>query len=274
MHHGTCREGRWWWLSRGYTPAGVECWNGIRALDLLQERPDVDGERLAVTGRSGGGAATLWVAAADERVRVAVPVSGLSDLECYVGEQVINGHCNCMFLWNCFAWPWTRIPALVAPRPMLFANGDTDRIFPMSGNERISARLERFYALFGASDRFETVVSIGGHSCRTDLRESAFRFINAHLRHDASPVADTAASFLPGDEDEARLLLEPESLRVFPTDADLPADRLNAGIDRHFVPVRRPGPPAQGGLEAWRDASGRRPRRPGLSGNTLVLIPD
>ena len=27
-HHGTYREGRWWWLSRGYTPAGVECWNG------------------------------------------------------------------------------------------------------------------------------------------------------------------------------------------------------------------------------------------------------
>ena len=254
VHHGTYREGRWWWLSRGYTPAGVECWNGIRALDLLQERPDVDGRRLAVTGRSGGGAATLWVAAADERVSVAVPVSGISDLECYVGQQVVNGHCDCMFLWNCFAWPWTRIPALVAPRPMLLANGDADPIFPMSGNERISARLERFYALFGASDRFDTVVSIGGHSCRTDLRESAFRFIHARLRHDASPVTDTAASFPPGDGEDGQFLVAPESLRVFPADADIPADRLNSEIDRHFVPVRRPGPPPPEALEAWRDA--------------------
>ncbi|MBA3316424.1 MAG: hypothetical protein H0T47_24465 [Planctomycetaceae bacterium] len=36
IHHGTHRLGRWWWNSRGYSPAGVEAWNGIRALDYLQ----------------------------------------------------------------------------------------------------------------------------------------------------------------------------------------------------------------------------------------------
>ena len=34
IHHGTYREQRWWWLSRGYTSAGVECWNGIRGIDF------------------------------------------------------------------------------------------------------------------------------------------------------------------------------------------------------------------------------------------------
>ena len=62
---------RWWWQARGYTPAAVECWNGMRALDYLQSRPEVDPDRLAVTGISGGGAASFWVAAADERVKVA-----------------------------------------------------------------------------------------------------------------------------------------------------------------------------------------------------------
>src|SRR5205085_2181277 len=47
IHHGTYRENRWWWQARGYTPAAVECWNGIRALDYLQSRPEVDGERIA-----------------------------------------------------------------------------------------------------------------------------------------------------------------------------------------------------------------------------------
>ena len=57
IHHGTYREGRWWWQSRGYTPPGVECWNGIRGIDYLQGRPDVDPERIGVTGhqrRRGG----------------------------------------------------------------------------------------------------------------------------------------------------------------------------------------------------------------------------
>ena len=115
IHHGTYREGRWWWHSRGYTPAGVECLNGIRGIDYLVGRDDVDPERIAVTGISGGGAATFWIAAADPRVKVAVPVSGMADLPSYVGNRVINGHCDCMFLYNTFRWPWTRIAALVAP---------------------------------------------------------------------------------------------------------------------------------------------------------------
>jgi dienelactone hydrolase len=102
IHHGTYREGRWWWQALGYTPAGVEYWNGVRGIDYLVGRPDVDPERIGVTGISGGGAVTFWVAAADERVKVAVPVSGMSDLESYVTDKVINGHCDCMFLVNTY----------------------------------------------------------------------------------------------------------------------------------------------------------------------------
>jgi hypothetical protein len=49
IHHGTYNLGRWWWQARGYTPAGVECWNGIRAIDYLVSRPNVDRNRIAVT---------------------------------------------------------------------------------------------------------------------------------------------------------------------------------------------------------------------------------
>ena len=63
IHHGTYRENRWWWNSRGYTPAGVEAWNCIRALDYLESRPEVDATKFGVTGRSGGGAYSWWIAA-------------------------------------------------------------------------------------------------------------------------------------------------------------------------------------------------------------------
>lgn len=79
-HRGTYNEGRWWWNSRGYTPAGVEAWFGIRALDYLCARPEVDPQRIGMTGRSGGGSYTWTVAALDDRVKVAAPVAGMTDL--------------------------------------------------------------------------------------------------------------------------------------------------------------------------------------------------
>lgn len=252
FHHGTYNLERWWWHSRGYTPAGVEAWNGVRGIDYLISRPDVDPERIAVTGISGGGAATFWVAAADERVKVAVPVSGMADLESYVPNRVINGHCDCMFLHNTFQWPWTRIASLVAPRPMLFVNSDQDAIFPMDANDRIINRLERTYSLYGASDRVDSVVSVGGHAYRQDIRQAAFRFINAHLKGDARPVTDSERDIVSEGGKPGPYPIPPEMLRVFPEDSDLPADRLNAVIDEQFVPIATVPAPAKGKYEEWK----------------------
>ena len=224
IHHGTYRENRWWWHSRGYTPAGVECWNCIRALDYLETRPEVDAGRIAVTGRSGGGAYSFWLAAADERVKVAVPVSGMSDLEDYVKPPVVNGHCDCMFLYDTYQWPWTRIANLVGPRPLLFANSDSDRIFPMTGNERIIARLRRFYTLLGHPDRVDAFVTPGPHKDVPPLRLATFRWINRWLKGDDAPVT----------EPETYPKIPGKDLRAFP--GDLPRDEINTTIDQVFVP--------------------------------------
>lgn len=252
FHHGTYNLNRWWWHSRGYTPAGVEAWNGVRGIDYLISRPDVDPERLAVTGISGGGAATFWVAATDERVKVAIPVSGMADLESYVPNRVINGHCDCMFLYNTFQWPWTRIAGLVAPRPMLFVNSDDDRIFPMDANERITNRLERLYSLYGQSGVVDTVVSVGGHAYREDIRAAEYRFLNMHLKGDARPVTDGEIDVVSEGGNPGPYPIPPEKLRVFPTDTDLPADQLNDKIDEHFVPIAKVVPPQSGKFDAWK----------------------
>lgn len=252
FHHGTYNLGRWWWHSRGYTPAGVEAWNGVRGIDYLVSRPDVDAGRIAITGISGGGAATFWVTAADDRVKVAVPVSGMADLESYVPNRVINGHCDCMFLYNTFQWPWTRIAALVAPRPMLIVNSDHDSIFPMDANERLINRLERLYSLYGAGDRVDSVVSVGGHAYREDIRQAAFRFINAHLKGDARPVTDSEIDVVSEGGNPEPYPIEPEKLRVFPTDGNLPRDQINQTVDQVFVPMADVPPPREGQFEDWR----------------------
>lgn len=252
IHHGTYREERWWWHSRGYTSAGVECLNGIRGIDYLQSRPDVDPERIAVTGISGGGAATFWIAAADERVKVAVPVSGMADLPSYVSNRVINGHCDCMFLYNTYQWPWTRIAALIVPRPLLFVNSDEDPIFPMDANERVINRLERIYSLYGISDFVDSVVSIGGHAYRKDIRQAAYRFINMHLKDDPRIVEDSEVDLVTGPRNDRKHPINPEKLRVFPKDSDIPKDELNTTIDRHFVPMAQVDPPKKGRFDKWK----------------------
>ncbi|HLJ09796.1 MAG TPA: prolyl oligopeptidase family serine peptidase [Planctomycetaceae bacterium] len=251
-HHGTYRENRWWWHSRGYTPAGVECWNGVRGIDYLISRPDVDPERIAVTGISGGGAATFWIAAADERVKVAVPVSGMADLASYVPNRVINGHCDCMFLYNTFEWPWTRIAGLVAPRPLLFVNSDADAIFPMDANERVISQLEKLYSLYGAGDRVDAVVSVGGHAYRQDIRQAAYRFINLYLKTDARPVTDSEVDIVEDPPAKVVHPIEPERLRVFPTDRDIPSDQLNTTIDQHFVPMAHVATPTHDNFDDWK----------------------
>src|SRR5438477_2753086 len=74
LHHGIHDLNMWHWLSLGYTPAGTEVWNAIRALDYLETRPEVDRRKIGMTGISGGGAITWYTAAVDERVTAAAPV--------------------------------------------------------------------------------------------------------------------------------------------------------------------------------------------------------
>jgi cephalosporin-C deacetylase-like acetyl esterase len=244
IHHGTYREGRWWWQARGYTPAGVECWNGIRAIDYLYDRPEVDVDRIAATGISGGGAATIWIAAADERVKAAVPVSGMSDLQSYVSNKVINQHCDCMLMINTYRWEWTTIAALIAPRPMLFCNSDKDPIFPMEANRRIMTRLRQIYKLYGHPNYVDEVVSKGGHDYRPDLRVAIFKWMNTLMRGgDASTVQDIEFKITPENCKE---------LRVFPEDKDIPSDAINNKIDETSVPKAQVRMPTVSNYAKWK----------------------
>ena len=163
LHHGTHNKGMWWWQSRGYTPAGIEAWNGVRAIDYLISRPEVDPKKIGVTGRSGGGATSWWLGAIDDRVAAVAPVAGITDLENHVVDGVVEGHCDCMYMVNTYRWDFPLVAALVAPKPMLVENTDHDPIFPEDGVRRIYAHLETVYAWYGASDRLGLVIGRGGH---------------------------------------------------------------------------------------------------------------
>ena len=234
---------RFWWHSIGYSPAAVECWNGIRAIDYLCTRSDVDPDKIGVTGISGGGAATFWIAAADDRVKVAVPVSGMADLEYYVKQKGVNSHCDCMFLHNTYQWDWTTIAALVAPRPMLFANSNKDPIFPMDANRRIINKLYKVYDLYGRDDLIDEYVSAGGHDYRPDLRIAIVIYFNRYLKNDKKSKVEDSAKYTP---------LKGSDLRVFAEDKDLPKDAINHRIDETFITPAKVALPEKGKFEEWK----------------------
>ncbi len=221
-HRGTYDEGAWWWNSRGYTPAAAETWNAIRGLDYLDSRPEVDTNRIGVTGRSGGGAYSWFLAAVDDRVKVVAPVAGIGDLESYCADGTVDDHCDCMFFVNTYRWDYPLLAALCAPRPLLLADTDADEYFPLRGVLHTRDMIKRIYDLYGASTNFGLVIAPGPHKDTQDVQVPVFRWFNIHLKH-IDPTIEMAAV----------KMFSPQELKVF---AKLPADQINTRIEYSFEP--------------------------------------
>ena len=131
----------WDWVSLGYTPAGPEVWNGIRALDYLETRPEVDPKRLAITGISGGGAMTWYGAAIDERLQAGASVCATWTVEHHTKLDAIHENCDCIYFMNTFQADLPSVGALIAPRPFKMLSARRDR--KLSGR---SATKKRFSA--------------------------------------------------------------------------------------------------------------------------------
>lgn len=223
IHTGTRDRNLWWWNSRGYTPAGVEAWFGIRALDYLSTRPEVDTNRFGITGHSGGGAYSWAITALDDRIKVAAPLAGMADLHAHVVEGIMDSHCDCNFPINYYRWDFPQIAALAAPRPLLIGGTDNDRLFNLENTLRIHDKVRRIYKLHNASNKLGLVIAPGPHDETSELQLAVLRWFNRHLKGEEKPIEMAVKRFFP-----------PEQLRVF---TELPTDAINTNIADTFVPT-------------------------------------
>jgi cephalosporin-C deacetylase-like acetyl esterase len=233
FHHGCCREGWFHWYSRGYSPAAIELYNGIRGLDLLAQRPEVNAERLGVTGISGGGAVTWWIAAADERVKAVAPVCGTTTLESHVYDRVIDGHCDCMWWPNSRKWDMADVGGLIAPRPLLIASADRDGIFPILSIRKVHTQLERLYGMLGKQELLKLVETPGGHSYHEKGRTAIFSWFLEHLAGKEVPPDRVGDIDTPEDQPESL-----ETLRVFVTGS--PPGNRTTTIHDEFIKIAAP----------------------------------
>jgi cephalosporin-C deacetylase-like acetyl esterase len=228
VHHGLHDLGMWYWLSLGFTPAGPEVWNAIRAIDYLQTRKEVDPDRIALTGMSGGGAVTWYTAAVEDRVKVAAPVCGTWTVEHQVLLDHVRGNCDCIFFHNTFQGDLLTAAALVAPRPLKIISAMRDVVFPPAGYLEVFRRLEPIYGWYGASERLAQYEHDAPHSDILPFRKEANEWINRWLKQDDTPF------------DEGVIEPEPaETLRVLDS---YPPDTINDSIHKTFIPVHKPRP--------------------------------
>lgn len=145
----------------GRTAIGERVWDISRLIDWALTRPEVDRSRIAITGNSGGGTTSLFAAACDLRIAVAVP-------SCYfctfAGSIGTIFHCDCNYVPGILRLgEMYDVAGLVAPRPFCAIAGKDDRIFPIEHVRRSFARLKRVYRVAGVGQRCRLYVGEGGH---------------------------------------------------------------------------------------------------------------
>ena len=242
IHHGTHNLEMWHWLSLGYTPAGVEVWNAMRALDYLETRPEIDAKRAGITGRSGGGAITWFTAAADERFQVAAPVHGTWSVGPHIVHDVVKENCDCIYFWNTYQLDLPLVGALIAPRPLNIVSAAKDGMFPPAGYHPVYECLRPVYEWFGAKEKLLAFDAETGHQDLPVYRKSANEWLNRWIGNGTAPYAEVD---YPKEDTEAIRVLK-----------HYPADARNEGIHRTFVPAKR--------LREWKTAGEWQQRRTGL----------
>ena len=168
-------------LNVGESLMGLQITDNTRAVDLLCTLPFVDSEKIGATGGSGGGNQTMWLAAMDERIKVAVPVVSVGTFESYV----MGHNCICEVLVDGLTFTEeSGVLALVAPRVLLLSNGlkDGNTAFYPSEMLRSFTNAMPIFELYGASDHFSHLVFDGPHSYPTETWEAMVDLFNVHLK--------------------------------------------------------------------------------------------
>jgi dipeptidyl aminopeptidase/acylaminoacyl peptidase len=185
-------------------------WDAMRLVDYLESRPDIDRSRIAFMGISKGGMETYLAAAVDPRIAAAVPVIGVQSFGWALANDAwqarietilpavagaardgltpVDGDFVQDFYDRVVPGIYAEFDApamlpLIAPRPLLVINGDSDALTPLPGVEESARAAEGAYRRAGAAEKFRLLVQPDtGHEFTPEARQTAFDWLVRWLK--------------------------------------------------------------------------------------------
>ncbi len=180
-------------------------WDGMRALDYLLSRPEVDPTRVGLTGNSGGGTHTAYIAALDDRIQVAAPSCYITSWRLMlrtIGPQDAE---QTFPFWLQDGFDYPDYLYAFAPKPYLLLSAIRD-FFPIAGTRETFAEAVRVYSSIGAQGKLGMFEADDGHGYNKPRRLAAYEWFGRLLKgigdKDPEPQIEMAT---------------PEELRCTPT---------------------------------------------------------
>jgi sugar lactone lactonase YvrE len=194
-------------LPLGMPLSGLQVYENMRAVDYLQSRPEVDGEKIGITGASGGGNQTMYAGAWDERFKCVVPVCSVGNYQAYLQTAC----CMCEVVPGAlrFTEEWA-VLALTAPRALMVINATKDGIqFSVGEAKKSLALTGPVYKLFGKPENLRHEIFESPHDYNKAMRETMYGYMTLHLKGEGNGEPIKEPEFKTED---------PETLRCFPGD--------------------------------------------------------
>jgi len=177
----------------GYASGTMQAiYDNVRALDLLQSLPEVDGERIGCIGHSLGGHNTMFTAAFDRRIKALVSNCGFTRFHKYYGGK-LKGWTSPRYMPliatryandpDRVPFDFTEIVATFAPRAFLASSPLHDENFEVSGVRDVIAAARPIYALYGKPENLAANYPDSRHDFPPAAREVAYKFLDRHLQH-------------------------------------------------------------------------------------------
>jgi dienelactone hydrolase len=160
-------------------------WDGIRALDYLLSRKEVDPERVGVTGNSGGGTMTTWLAGLERRWAMAAPGCFVTTFRRNLENELPADTEQCPPRALALGLDHDDFLAAMAPKPVLILAKERD-FFDVRGSEEAHARLKKLYGLLGVEANAGLFIGPSYHGYTKENREAMYRWFNRAARNTGS----------------------------------------------------------------------------------------
>ncbi|MCF6356439.1 MAG: acetylxylan esterase [Draconibacterium sp.] len=170
----------------GYSPTKYFVWDGIRSVDYLLTRKEVDPERIGMTGRSGGGTQTAYTAAMDDRILAAAPECFITKMEYVlksIGPQDAEQN---LFHMISEGLDHADLLEVRAPKPCLMITTTRD-FFNIQGARETYAEVKQFYKSLGNEELVNMVEDDDQHASTKKNREAMYAFFQKYLNNPGNP---------------------------------------------------------------------------------------